>query len=92
MISPGDMAFFFAIIISHSRDFLRVISGFLGEKGFGYFIIPFGVMVSLRVILRWLVGYLAPLYVVALRWAVLLTVILSFFIFFFCFKEISKHA
>ena len=51
MISPGDIAFFSVIIIGHSRDLLRIISGFPGEKGSGYFIIPFNIIVSLGIIL-----------------------------------------
>ena len=56
------MAFFFIIIIGHSRDFLRVISGFPGERGFKYFIIPSSVTVSLGIILRYFIKCLAPFY------------------------------
>ena len=45
------MAFFFIIIIGYSRDLLKIISGFPGERGFRYFIIPFGIMVFLGIIL-----------------------------------------
>ena len=81
------MAFFSAVVIGRSRDLLRVISGFPGEKGFRYFIIPFGVTVSLGIILRWFIRCLAPLYVAALRWAVLLRVIFLFFIFLFALER-----
>ena len=81
------MAFFSAIIIGHSQDLLRVISGFPGEGGFRYFIILFGVMVSLEVILQWFVGCSALIYMAALRWAVLLRVMLLFFIFFFVLER-----
>ena len=86
-ISPGDVAFFSVIIIGRSRDLLRVISGFPGERGSGYFIIPFGVMVFLGIIFRWLVGCSVPLYVAAFRWAVLLRVILPFFVFLFVLER-----
>ena len=52
IISLGDIAFFFTIIIGHSQDLLRVISGFPGEKGSRYFIIPFNITVSLGIIFR----------------------------------------
>ena len=51
MISPGDVAFFSAVVIGHSRDLLRVILGFPGERGSGCFIIPSGITVSLGIIL-----------------------------------------
>ena len=51
-ISPGDMAFFPAIITGRPRNLFNFILGFTGGRGFGYLIIPSGVMVSLRIILR----------------------------------------
>ena len=52
IISLGDITFFSAVIIGHSRDLLKVILGFPGEKGSGCFIIPFGITVSLRIIFQ----------------------------------------
>ena len=66
IISPGDMAFFPVIIIGYPRNFFGFILGFTGGRGSGCLIIPFGVTVSLRVVLRWLIGCLAPFYVAAL--------------------------
>ena len=66
VISLGNITLFFTIIISYPRDFLRFLPGFLGEGGFRRFIISFRITVSLRIILRWLVGCLAPFYIAAL--------------------------
>ena len=52
IISPGDIVFFPVIIIGRPRNFFGFILGFAGGKGFGYLIIPSGIMVSLGVILR----------------------------------------
>ena len=46
------MAFFPVVIISHPRNFFNFILGFTGERGSGCPIIPSGVTVSLKVILR----------------------------------------
>ena len=45
------MAFFSVVVVGRSRDLFKVISGFPGEGGFGCFIIPFNVTVSLGIIL-----------------------------------------
>ena len=66
IISPGDMALFFVIIIGHPRNLFNFILGFMGGKGFGCLIIPSKITVSFGIILRWLVGCSAPLYVTAL--------------------------
>ena len=60
------MAFFPIIIIGRPRNLFGFILGFAGGKGFRYLIIPFIVTVSLRVILRWLIGYSAPFYMAVL--------------------------
>ena len=44
-ISPGDITFFSVIIAGRSRDLLKVISGFPGERGSRYFIIFFNIIV-----------------------------------------------
>ena len=81
------MALFPAVIIGRPRNFFNFILGFTGGKGSGYLIIPFKVTVSLRIILRWFIRCLAPFYVAALRWEVLLTVMFSFFIFYFALER-----
>ena len=51
-ISPGDVAFFFVVIIGYPRDLLSLIPGFPGKRGFRRFIISLGIMVFPGVILR----------------------------------------
>ena len=86
-ISPGNIAFFPAVVVGHPRNFFGFILGFAGGRGFGCLIIPSGVTVSLRVVLRWFVGCSAPSYVAALRWEVLLTITFLFFIFLFALER-----
>ena len=81
------MAFFPAIIISHSRNFLNFILGFAEGKGFGCLIIPSGVMVFLGIVFRWFIRCSVPFYVAMFRWEILLTVTLLFFIFLFVLER-----
>ena len=67
IISPGDMAFFPAVIAGRPRNLFNFILGFMGGRGFGCLIIPSEVTVSLGIILRWFIRCLAPFYVAALR-------------------------
>ena len=59
------MAFFPIIITGYPRNFFSFILGFAGGRGFRCLIIPFKVTISLKIILRWLVGCSAPSYVAA---------------------------
>ena len=87
IISPGNITFFPAIITGRPQNLFGFILGFTGGRGSRCLIIPFKVTVSLGIILRWLIRCSAPSYVAALRWEILLTVTLSFFIFLFALER-----